>query len=342
MSQTPKKILIISRNWIGDAIGNTVAIKNIRLCFPDSYIAVLCPKRCRGVFRADPDVDEVIVWKRGHGRLWWCHLSWFLRLRKKHFDSVFLFHESRSRAVLSYLLGASNRIGFNGKKRARFLSVEIQEDLKKTHFVDRYCDLLRQVGVPVQHDRYIWDLHAHGKYWLQNYLTQNGINEYIVIHPAANREHRMWDPERFAQFADFCKKELKLDVIFSGRSSDRPIIEEITCLMKEPFFSSVGMTTLEYLLALIKDARFYVGVDTGASHLAAASGMPVIVLFGATEPSRVGPYHLNGGAIVQKEMQCRKMQCDLDCREQPRYRWMKEITVDDLMTKARDMIGKTQ
>src|SRR3989338_3521051 len=107
------KILIFTKNWLGDILFEFPAIAEIRLRFPGSEIVCLGRKRCLDVLERNPDVNRVIVFdeRNEHANF---SAKWKLirDLRREVWDQAYLFHRSRTRAFLALLAGAKERIGY--------------------------------------------------------------------------------------------------------------------------------------------------------------------------------------------------------------------------------------
>ena len=123
-------------------------------------------------------------------------------------------------------------------------------------------------------------------------------------------------------------------IVFTGSLDDRAAVDGIIFEMKERAVNFAGKTTLKMLAALYAQADMVVSTDTGPMHLAAATGTPVVALFGPTAPWRTGPYG-TGHQIVRVELECAhcfKRQCETtDC--------MQKISVAQVLEAASKVIG---
>ncbi|TGR61009.1 glycosyltransferase family 9 protein, partial [Mesorhizobium sp. M2D.F.Ca.ET.223.01.1.1] len=95
-----------------------------------------------------------------------------------------------------------------------------------------------------------------------------------------------WQPERFAQVIDTISNETGLSVVLVGGPDEAEANDQIVATVKTPVVNLVGALSLETLLALLKEARLFVGNESGPMHIAAAAGTPVVGLFGLTNPIR--------------------------------------------------------
>jgi ADP-heptose:LPS heptosyltransferase len=132
-------------------------------------------------------------------------------------------------------------------------------------------------------------------------LRQVGIKSpFVILHPGTARSEKMWDAENWSKVVDFIKSKLKREVLITGGSDEREReqIEQILRMFPAGcVFSIAGQTSLSQLGAIIEKSLLYVGVDTGASHMADALQVPSVVLFGGTNPFHWGPRSHNGRAV---------------------------------------------
>jgi heptosyltransferase-1 len=123
------------------------------------------------------------------------------------------------------------------------------------------------------------------------------------------------NPERkaWAELADMLTEKAGAPVIFAGGPGDLSLIEKIAALMKQKALVAAGRLNLAEAAALMELCSVYVGVDSGPMHIAAFAGIPVVALFGPTDPAKVGPYG-PGHKVIQKTgldcLACRKRRCD--------------------------------
>ncbi len=135
----------------------------------------------------------------------------------------------------------------------------------------------------------------------------------MYANPAARWESKRWDVKAWSELADLFTERAGASVIFAGGPGDLSHIKEITALMKQNALVAAGRLNLADAVALMELCSVYVGVDSGPMHIAAFAGIPVVALFGPTDPAKVGPYG-PGHKVIQKTdldcLACRKRRCD--------------------------------
>ena len=147
-----KRILIFNVNWLGDVLFSTAVIRNIRVNYPESYLACVVPPRCVPVLEDNPYLNEIIVFdeKAAH-KGFWGKLAFIGFLRKKRFDSVFLLHRSFTRALITWLAAIPERVGYDTAKRRFFLTKRVKPlDISRVHRIDYYLGVIKGAGLAVK------------------------------------------------------------------------------------------------------------------------------------------------------------------------------------------------
>ncbi|MGA9813739.1 MAG: glycosyltransferase family 9 protein [Terriglobales bacterium] len=119
------------------------------------------------------------------------------------------------------------------------------------------------------------------------WLGAKGIREFVLLNPGAGWGAKQWLPERYGQAAkQLSEHSLKSLINFGPGEKDLAhAVESASDGAAESFTGS-----LTQLIALTRRARLFIGGDTGPMHLAAALGVPVVGIFGPTDPARNGPF----------------------------------------------------
>ena len=145
------KILIFAKNWLGDVLFELPAIQAIRENFPQAKITVLAPARCQEILKSVPFLDRAKVFdERKSERSIFSKVRFLLWLRREKFDKVFLFHRSLTRALLAWLGGIPERIGYETSKRKSLLTKSVPVPRQAMHQVDYFLVLLKWAGLGVK------------------------------------------------------------------------------------------------------------------------------------------------------------------------------------------------
>ncbi|MBU3758863.1 MAG: lipopolysaccharide heptosyltransferase II [Candidatus Omnitrophica bacterium] len=287
------KILIFTKNWVGDLLFQMPAIDAVAAQWPEAEIVCLVPARCREMLRAHPRVSRVLIFdERREQKSWPARLAFGLKLRGETWDRAFLFHRSRTRAFIAFLAGARERAGY-GKKRAWLLTQTLEEPAEKIHHVDYFLNLVRAAGVQTPENQgYRFYFSQEDELQALDLMTSLEIRPrgFVCFHLGANWEPKRWPPEHFARLAEKIHEHFGLAAVLTGAPEDRPLAEAVLRHAgRARVLSLIGRTGLRVLGALFSRSACVVSGDSGPMHIAAGSGARVAALFGPTDPAQTGP-----------------------------------------------------
>ena len=346
--KTIKNVLVIAPNWLGDAVLALPALAGIRKLFPASRITVLgLPHICE-LFKESPYVDDRKIYSS-------TLLTTVSDIRKERFDLAILLPNSFRTALMVHLALTPIRCGYNRDGRGIMLNlpVRVTKEIRNLDQVEYYRNIVssiersleKEILKQVQNDRESgkrkeW-LHLsqeelqHATKILQNFNISPG-SLIIGINPgAAYGSAKRWYPERFAQVSSALVKKHKANIIIFGSQQELGIASEIEILSSVPVINMAGKTTIRGLMSLIKQCTIFITNDSGPMHIAAALAIPVIAIFGSTDPGKTGPMG-DENIVIRKKAECRpcfKRKCptDLKC--------MDLITVEDVIAGVDRILG---
>jgi lipopolysaccharide heptosyltransferase II len=108
---------------------------------------------------------------------------------------------------------------------------------------------------------------------------------YAILNPGGNNPAKRWPAERFSALADHLRRAHDLRVLVNGSPAEADLVEQIVRDARtDPIALPILGPTLGSLKPIIKNARIMVTNDTGPRHIAAAFGIPLVSLFGPTDP----------------------------------------------------------
>ena len=138
---------------------------------------------------------------------------------------------------------------------------------------------------------------------------------------------KRWLPERFAEAAVAVSAQFKVKWILFGVDNDESIGETVASALGENCINRIGRTTLDQLIEELRRCRLLLTNDTGTMHLAALLGVPVVAVFGSTEPALTRPLG-NGHIILRHHVECSPCflrECPID------FRCMKAVSVQEVV-----------
>jgi heptosyltransferase-2 len=332
-----KRILVRGTNWIGDAVLTTPALAALRAGFPQARIALLVKPAVAELLQCHPAIDDIVLYRDPgpHAGLGG-KLSLALQLNRGHYDLAVLLQNAFEAAAITALAGIPHRYGYATDGRAFLLThrVPLTPKIRRKHQVEYYLELLRPVGIPVEPTApTLWTTpgeDAAAGELLQAFGVRTdqvviGLNPGSVYGSA-----KRWLPERFARVADRLAAEHEACVLIFGGKGEEQLGTAIAAMMTAPTIVFSGRTTVRQLMALIKRCRLFVTNDTGPMHVAAAFGVPLVAIFGPTNPATTSPYG-PGHELVRHPVECSPCllrECPID------HRCMQGIGVEEVYGAA--------
>ena len=346
-----KKILIVAPNWIGDAVLAVPAISMIRENLPKALIGIIgLPHICE-LFKKSPYIDQIYPADQpsiSPFNKWGLRRIWGLanNLRSEKFDMAILFPNSFRSALIVRLAGIPLRCGYAADGRRLLLNVPVSLDskVKRLHQTKYYLNLVTSVGLnnnpPIS-------LFNKGGLYISKDETQEALNTLkknniipddliIGINPgAAYGSSKRWYPERFGDVARILNERYNAKLIVFGSQREVDIAEEIVRAADMPLLNMSGKTSIRELMALISQCRLFITNDSGPMHIAAELGVPVVAIFGSTDPLLTGPAGA-GHIVIKKDVSCspcflRKCPKELEC--------MDAVSVDNVLEGVEKILG---
>lgn len=304
--RTPDRILVIKLRYVGDVLLATPVLSRLREGFPKAYLAMLVNAGTEAVVRGHPALDEVLILERGSVARQWRFMR---ELRDRRFDLVVDLTDGDRSALLSRLSGAPVRLGYNSEARwrGRLYTEVIEANRFGMHTVRYHLAATEALGLtgPPPAPILTAEPGVQGKVGcLLNEVGLETERPLVCLHPGARWWFKSWPVERFAALADLIQTETTAQVLFLGGEQEESQAGRIAEGMKTPFRSLVGRTGLQELAAVLARATLVVSNDNGPMHMAAALGVPVIGLFGPSDPAVWGPWG-EGHHTFYKGLDCR-------------------------------------
>ena len=301
------KILIRVPNWIGDAVLSLPAIKSLKQNFPDSEIWVAATEWVKDLFSVSDDSPKVIpIPSLKDARTF---RAFSRELREKDFDVGVLLTNSFSSALLFYLARIPNRWGYrrDGRRVLLTKSVLLKEPDDSVHQLNYYLNLLAGLGLKISSPEIGLKLTAEEKGEARQIVLSAGLDParpLIIFDPGASYgPAKRWPAPSFAALGNMLQASPDAQVLLIGSSDEDALARKIAAEMEKKPASFVGKTTLRQLVSLISLANLFVTNDTGPMHLANALRVPVVAIFGPTDPSRTGPF-FQPARVLRKEVPC--------------------------------------
>ncbi len=325
MAEEKIRILIRSPNWLGDAIMALPFLENVRLLYPNAYIAIWCKSYLVDIFKAYAGIDEIIIYSKRLKDLW------NIRLRRR-FNMCFLLPNSFSSAFSALLSGVPERIGYliDGRRILLTKGVKPKTGL---HQVDYYLNLLSNLGLKPRNFTPTLNILPEGNIEKEKLKRRFKWKDApIVFIPGASYgSAKCWPAERFAKLAEKFKG-IGRAILILGNIQERSIAQKIVQSVSNASYiiDLTGLTSLAGAMAIIKNASIVITNDSGLMHLTAALGCPQIAIFGPTNPKRTCPYG-NTTEIIYHPVPCAPCKYRICPKD---HTCMKAVKVEEVYEKA--------
>jgi heptosyltransferase-1 len=293
-----ERVLIVRLSAIGDVVHTMPCAAALKRSFPHIHLTWAVEDRCAPIVEENPYVDAVFSiprhrWRKSRlqPQTWREFFSHIRDLRASRFELALDLQGLMKSAFVAKASGAKQRIGYHWQREgARMFVKPIPASPESKHVVQQYLDVVRSLGAVAEPIDFGLAVNPEAKATVQCKLKELGVDgRYAVINPSAGRKDKRWPPERFAQVVDFLEAE-GLRTVLVGHTSDAPLEKEIVASSRATVRSLVGKTDLKELTAILSQATVHLCGDTGSGHIAVALGVPIVALYGPTNPERSGPY----------------------------------------------------
>jgi lipopolysaccharide heptosyltransferase II len=293
MHSRPPKVVAVAPNWLGDAV----------MCLP--AVALLARGGATTAVASTPYVARVFWGVGGVDEVWVDAVSGRLRritarsraLRTLGADAVALFPPSFASAVPGFVAGVRHRVGFTTDARRTLLTETLGAPSRDVHLATSYAQVARRalaaVGLPVDAagdlPPAVLRVSDDERAAAARLLGAAGVTgrEYLVVVPGATfGPAKAWPRDRYRAL---CRRLTRdVPVVVCGGAGDRDACAEIADGV-DGVVNLSGRTSLGEFFAVVESARALLANDSGAPHVAAALGVPAVVLFGSTSPAWTAP-----------------------------------------------------
>jgi ADP-heptose:LPS heptosyltransferase len=336
-------ILVIRLGALGDVVRTRFALPGLRALYPDARIDWLVEDRAAAGLEGVAGLDDVIRVPRA--RLSYreplrglMQLRALVRdLRARRYDLVVDFHSILKSAALARLAGAPLRVGYappfarEGSSRLYTHAARVSP----THLsrFERNAALIEYLGGEVPSEPPPLTLTDEIRPDLE--AVPSGL---VVMHPGTSEStrYKRWAPERYAEVAREIRRSLDLEsvVTWGPVDAERRAAEAVVAGADGAARLAPPTHEIADLLALLRRGRLFVGSDSGPMHLASLAGLPVVVLFGPTDPLENEPFPGRPCRVVRVDVGCNP--CRAGC---PVLTCMAAIEVEGVVEAVRSLVA---
>ena len=295
-----RKILVVKPSSLGDVIHSLPFLYSVKRQMPGLHVHWVIAEELAPLLEGHLLIER--LWKikkdewKKPGRLFQTgrELAALSEgLRAEGFDAVFDLQGLLRSALIARAARAGAVIGFKEAREGAgfFYSHKVSVPGKaKIHAVERYLGMAEFAGFKAE-----VEFPLPG---IEDFVPP--LEKYAVIAPGARWLSKRWPAGRFGELAG----RLPLKSLVIGGAGDKGLAEEVVSGSGGKAIQYAGKSSLKVLVEIIRHAAFMVTNDSGPMHIAAALGVPVIAIFGPTDPGLTGPYGKGTRVVIKGQAEC--------------------------------------
>jgi heptosyltransferase-2 len=334
------KILIRATNWVGDAIMALPALRAVRTRFPEAEITILARPYVAAIYENQQVCDKTMFVDGKKDTV--------SELREQKFDIALLLQNAFEAAWIVWRAGLPERIGYARDGRSLLLTKAVAVPKPgeiPAHEQYYYLELLRRAGWldSLPGESFIkLNVPEENRQRATEFLLSAGMRRdgfRIAIGAGASYgSAKCWPPDRFAKLANCLQMQAQADVILFGTSAEAAVSSTIAAGMNHAPIDLTGKTSIHDLPALLSQCHLFIGNDSGAMHVAAAVGLPVVAVFGPTDPFGTAPVTPRCSIVQEKSYcsPCFLRRCPTD------HRCMSRVSPEAVEAAARQWISSME
>jgi heptosyltransferase-1 len=349
VSSTPRRLLVVRLGSMGDIIHTLPAVTAIRRAFPEASIGWIVEERWAELLCTLPEprsgprsprrplVDRIHTvntktWRRSlfSTQTWEQIAAGLSELRAQRYEVAVDFQGAARSALLTRWSGAPTVYGFaQPRENVASMLYSRQVIARGSHIVEQNLSLAEAVASrPLEVSKIEFPCDDAIEKQYEARLQESG--DFALVNPGAGWGAKRWPAERYGEVARRLAEDGLKSLINFG-PGEEPLMKAVESA-SEGAAKGIACSLTE-LIALTRHARIFIGGDTGPMHLASALGVPVVAIFGPTNPARNGPFGTRSIVLrsrISPTTHSRRAQPDPG---------MMEISADEVVAAARELLG---
>lgn len=287
-------ILVRLPNWLGDMVMSAAFMAALRSQFPNAEIDVIVKKSLADLAELIPDINEIYTFsKQEYPGLQGNRKFGKMIGTKKQYGVFYSLPDSLSSAVMAWATGSKVRIGYKKEMRGMLLT-ESRNKPKGLHRVEEYLHLIEETGkwsVSLEHVQPLSAISAH---------------DYIVLNLNSEAQSRRMTVQKGRMLINEAIAAFPHHLVLTGAPNEKAHINAmVEGLPSDRLINLAGSTSLVQLAQALANAKLIISTDSGVAHLGNAFNTPLVVLFGAGNELKTGPFNQERTAIVRlHELEC--------------------------------------
>jgi ADP-heptose:LPS heptosyltransferase len=344
----PRRILVVEYWNLGDIVMILPFLQNLRVHYPNAHITLMTNPRLQPLLEGQGLVNQVITvrvpwaqhfnrWKKYNpfATAWLELIRGLLKLRKQQFDLAFSGRIDVRDNFILWLSGAQRRVGYAVAGGRFFLTDVATPDPRYPHRSDLWLGLFGNLRTPPLNHPPRLKPGLREQEFAENYLLEHGIRrgDFIVgIHAGARISTRQWGFQNFRAVAHRLTDQFPLKILWfdDPREANSERMESSTNLI--PVF-----LPLPQFMAVLARCQLLVCNDSGPMHISTALGVPVVAVFGPTEPSWCEPLGTGNRVVIRNGFLCRP--CFDRCIFDQPY-CLRTISIEEVFAAADEIVQR--
>lgn len=345
----PRNILCIRLDSLGDVLMTEPALRALHETYPDCRLTLLTSGSGAQAAHMIRYLYEIIPYEAP-----WMHrretadiaydFTIIEHLRSKDFDAAIIFtvytQNPLPAAMLCYLAGIRDRHAFCREHPYQLVNywVPEQEPKLERHEVERQLALVAGLGATLKHDAIHIDIPESARYKAKQYWQSLGSqsNYKIVVHPGATAAARRYPLQGFAEAMQLISEQIAVDFIVTGDGTELNLTAQLAQTDVTLLLLGGQLSTEEWA-AVIETADLLISNNTGAVHIAAATGTPVVDIYALTNPQHT-PWRVPA-RVLSFDVPCKHCYTTV-CPEQ-HHRCLLEISPEEVANAALELLADT-
>lgn len=308
MRSVPKKVLLLKECCLGDVLMVTPVARAVRRAFPDCEIVFGVGEFAQAVIANSPHIDRVVLYPR----IWNPRNDWSLlrrfryvrQLRREQFDLILCMEMGSRIAAICRMIGAPVRAGFNWRGEGLLHTVRLRRWPNDRSGVSAGLALLELLDIPDAGRELEFHPTDAGRTEADRLLRDAGVTDGTRVvavgpgggdNPGTTMPTKRWPADRYRALVERLTALPGIRVVLIGGPGDRDITGAVGA--GRNVLDIAGQVSLDVTGALLRRCALYIGNDSGPLHLAVASGIPTVSLFGPTDPALYVPQSPSHSAL---------------------------------------------
>lgn len=350
LNVNPQRILIIKPSSLGDIIHALPTLAALRSKFPHAWIAWLVKENWAEILEGNPLLNEVLAVGPNMTQ-WWDMLH---VIRKQDFDLVVDLQGLLRSAFMAKMSGASVIVGFAQGRECSpwFYTHRVKLPIPSgtswrlwnMHAVDRNLAVAKFLGAECDVPQFCLPSHEDDRQAVDQWLKAGNVTEsdkLVAIAPLTRQPIKNWPLERFVQVAQSLIELNHVKIVLVG-TEDPHVSRQFEAALGSQCVNLMGKTRVRQLSVLLDKVSLLIANDSAPLHIAAARGIPLLTIFGPTNPESTGPYGMSADSqVMTHALPCQPCG-ERTCRNAIPLECLTASSVNDVVGHATRILSKSE